>query len=491
MSFKFNSFKVSSAKGQLIVVVSEKIQFEKLNKSLKPFIDRDVEAYTKSAKFQGKPNEMLVIPTGKSKVEKVILFGVGKPKDLNEKILKEAGAKIFDLINKKNTSKASILLCDEVSAERNAQMLFGFKIRSYFYNKFITKKLDDFKCHIEQVEVLSSEHKNLEKAFERYANLAQALDLSKDLSNEPPNSLYPETFASKCKDMEKLGVKVEVLTPAEMKKLGMGALLGVAQGSTKEARLVVMKWQGAGKNEQPLAFVGKGVTFDTGGLSLKPAGAMMGMKYDMSGAAVVTGLIKYLALSKTKVNAVGVIGVVENMPDGNAQRPNDIVKSMSGQTIEVLNTDAEGRLVLADALWYTQEKFDPKLMINLATLTGAMIIALADKYAGLFSNNDKISKQLFDAGMEVDEKVWRFPLSPEYDKMMDSKIADMQNIGNTNGAGSIQAAQFLQRFVNKKSWAHIDIAGVDNVKSSSLHQGGSTAFGVQLLAKFIEEHYVQ
>jgi leucyl aminopeptidase len=298
-------------------------------------------------------------------------------------------------------------------------------------------------------------------------------------------------FANRCKQLSKLGVKVEVLGEAQMQKLGMGALLGVGQGSERESHLVVMHWNGGRKKDAPVAFVGKGVCFDSGGLSLKPAASMMGMKGDMGGAAAVTGAIRTLAARKARVNAVGVIGLVENMPDGKAQRPDDVVKSMSGQTIEVLNTDAEGRLVLADALTYTQQKFKPKFVIDLATLTGAIMVALGNENAGLFSNDDKLADRLVAAGKTSGEPVWRMPLGAGYDKAIKSKIADMKNIGGPYG-GSITAAQFLQRFVEKgQVWAHLDIAGVawQDGEQKPLTPGWATGFGVRLLDRLVAEHY--
>jgi leucyl aminopeptidase len=293
--------------------------------------------------------------------------------------------------------------------------------------------------------------------------------------------------------LEKLGVKVQILGEPQMRKLGMGALLGVGQGSIRESRLVVMQWNGGpkgrGKAAQPIAFVGKGVTFDTGGISIKPAAGMEDMKWDMGGSGVVIGLMKALAGRKAKVNVVGVVGLVENMPGANAQRPSDIVTSMSGQTIEVLNTDAEGRLVLADALHYTNDRFKPKFMVNLATLTGAIIVSLGSHHAGLFSNNDQLSERLTTAGIDVEERLWRLPLSDAYDKMINSQAADMQNIGG-RGAGSITAAQFLKRFVGKTPWAHLDIAGVTWSKADAptVPKGG-TAFGVRLLDRLVANNY--
>jgi leucyl aminopeptidase len=296
-------------------------------------------------------------------------------------------------------------------------------------------------------------------------------------------------FARRASQLSKLGVDVEVLDVKAMQKLGMGALLGVAQGSTHPGRTVIMRWNGGKRGDQPVAFIGKGVCFDTGGISIKPAGSMEDMKGDMGGAACVVGLMHALAARKAKLNVVGAIGLVENMPDGNAQRPGDIVTSMSGQTIEIINTDAEGRLVLADVLWYVAKKFKPKFMVDLATLTGAIMVALGTEYAGLFSNNDALAERLTQAGLETGERVWRMPLGPEYDKQIDSQFADMKNAGARNG-GSITAAQFLQRFVDDTPWAHLDIAGtaMGAPKSEINHSWGS-GFGVRLLERLVAEYY--
>src|SRR4051794_26791816 len=320
-----------------------------------------------------------------------------------------------------------------------------------------------------------------------YEALVEGVPPARDLVNDPANRLFPEEFANRAKSLAKSGLKVEVLGPADMKKLGMRALLGVAQGSAHEPRLVVMRWTGASRGEAPLAFVGKGVTFDTGGISIKPAAGMEDMKGDMGGAACVTGLMLALAKRKAHVNAVGVIALVENMPDGNAQRPGDIVTSMSGKTIAVLNTDAEGRLILADALWYTQDRFKPRFMVDLATLTGAILVALGKEFAGLFSNNDELAARLSEAGYATGEKVWRMPLSSEYDKMIDFELADMKNIGGRN-AGSITAAQFLQRFVNGTVWAHLDVAGtaMDSVKTP-INQSWGSGWGVRLLNRLVAD----
>jgi len=328
------------------------------------------------------------------------------------------------------------------------------------------------------------------KAFAPLEGVAEGIFRTRDVVSEPANVIYPKTFAAEARKLEKLGVKVTVLGIREMTKLGMGSLLGVGQGSARESQLVVMEWNGGKAKEAPLAICGKGVTFDTGGISIKPAAGMEDMKWDMGGAGVVLGLMEALARRKAKANVVGFCGLVENMPDGNAQRPGDIVKSMSGQTIEVLNTDAEGRLVLADLLWYAQETYKPRLVIDLATLTGAIMIALGTFHAGLFSNDDELSSRLTAAGKVVGEPLWRMPLGEEYDRMIDSDAADMKNIGNRYG-GSITAAQFIQRFVKKGTpWAHLDIAGVTWAdKAKPTVPKGATAFGVRLLERFVAEHY--
>ena len=314
--------------------------------------------------------------------------------------------------------------------------------------------------------------------------------MARDLVNEPPNVLYPEEFARRTLALKKAGCAVEILDMAALKKLGMGALLGVGQGSARESRVVVMRWNGGKKGAAPVAFIGKGVCFDTGGISIKPAAGMEDIKNDMAGAACVVGLMQALAARKARVNAVGVIGLVENMPDGNAQRPGDIVKSMSGQTIEIINTDAEGRLVLGDVLWYTKEKFKPKFMVNLATLTGAIIVALGHEYAGLFSNEDELSERLTKSGAETGEAVWRMPLSQANDKMIDSRFADMKNTGGSRYGGAITAALLLQRFVDKTPWAHLDIAGTGmDSRQNEINKSWASGWGVRLLDRLVADYY--
>ena len=409
----------------------------------------------------------------------------------------EKGGSFFTHIKQYKKVNKIDLYADSLDFENSklvsffSQFIFGFNLKSYTFNKYKTLNKEKINKKI-IFKIISSHKEKIEKKYKYYDAIKEGVFLSRDLVSEPPNVLNPKRYTEEIKKLSKFGLKVEILNEVKLKKLGMNSLLGVGQGSENETFLAIIKWNGVKSNfGKPLAFVGKGVCFDTGGISLKPARFMEEMKYDMGGSAVVVGLMKSLALRKAKVNAVGVVGLVENMPDGNAQRPGDIVKSYSGKTIEVLNTDAEGRLVLADALTYTEEKFKPKFIIDLATLTGAIIMALGEEYAGLFSNNDELSKNIFKASENVNEKVWRLPLHKNYDKLMDSPIADVQNINYAGGAGSITAAQFLQRFIlNKTPWAHLDIAGMAfSKKAANLNPGGATGFGVRLLNNLIKEHY--
>jgi len=373
-----------------------------------------------------------------------------------------------------------------------SEMLIGSLLASYKFNKY--KKNNGKKDKIKKptrVKIYSSSYSRLEKNYINVEAVSEGTTLTRNLVTEPPNVMTPPEIAKNAASLEKIGVKVTVLGEKEMSKLGMGSLLSVGRASEHESKLAIMEWKGhKNKKKKPIAFIGKGVSFDTGGVSLKPSNGMEEMKYDMGGSGVVIGLMKTLALRKAKVNAIGVVGLVENHIGNMATRPSDVVKSYSGQTIEVLNTDAEGRLVLADALWYTQEQYKPELMIDLATLTGAIIVALGDEYAGLFSNNDKLSKQLEASGVIEGEKLWRLPLNEKYDKMLNSPIADMQNITNGRGPGSITAAQFLQRFVNKVPWAHLDIAGTTWTKNAlPTSPKGATAYGVKLLNRFVNKYY--
>ena len=377
-----------------------------------------------------------------------------------------------------------------MSADQAAAIAAGIRLRAYTFDRYKTKKKDGEETALRaNVSIAVDDVAAARKAFAPNAHVVEGVITARDLVNEPPNVLFPVEFARRAAQLRKLGVVVDVLDVNAMKKLGMGALLGVAQGSTQPGRTVIMRWNGGKKGDQPVAFIGKGVCFDTGGISIKPAGSMEDMKGDMGGAACVVGLMQALAARKAKANVVGAIGLVENMPDGNAQRPGDIVTSMSGQTIEIINTDAEGRLVLADVLWYVAKKFKPKFMVDLATLTGAIMVALGTEYAGLFSNNDELAERLMKVGLATGERVWRMPLGPEYDKQIDSQFADMKNTGTRNG-GSITAAQFLQRFVDGTPWAHLDIAGTAmGAPKTEINQSWGSGFGVRLLDRLVAEHY--
>jgi len=446
--------------------------------------------------FSGKAGSVLdlVGPRGVA-AGRILLIGLGKAADLTSAGMEKAGGELLGRLEKTKESPLSVVL-DGISAskltagEAAARVAFGVKLRSYSFEKYKTKKKeDDTKRGVKSLTLMTRAAAAARKDYATLAKIADGMFLTRDLVNEPPNVLHPGEFAKRAKALSKLGVKVEVLGEAQMKKLGMGSLLGVGYGSQHESKLVIMRWSGGKAGEKPVAFVGKGVCFDTGGISLKPPAGMEDMKGDMGGAACVTGLMHALAARKAKVNVIGVIGLVENMPDGKAQRPGDIVTSMSGQTIEIINTDAEGRLVLADALWYTQNRFKPKFMVDLATLTGAIMIALGKEYAGLFSNDDKLSKQLFDAGEAVGEHVWRLPMGAAYDKQIDSRFADMKNTGGRDG-GSITAAQFLQRFVNKVPWAHLDIAGTAMASpQTATNRSWGSGWGVRLLDRLVADHY--
>ena len=420
---------------------------------------------------------------------KKTIFLVSIKKDLKTSDIESLGAKFHGYINYDKINDYFVNSDTVNSKIKNfvGYFLHGIKLKSYEFNIYKSKKN---KRHI-SVNVIGNKNKISTQNQLRFKALEEGTFFARDLVSEPGNILHPDEYAKRINSLKKFGLKINIYDEKKLKKLGMNALLGVGQGSIRGSYLVTMEWNGAKNNSKPLAFVGKGVCFDTGGISLKPAKFMEDMTYDMAGSATVVGLMKNLALRKAKINAVGVVGLVENMPGGNAQRPGDIVKSYSGKTIEILNTDAEGRLVLADALTFTEKKFKPKFMVDLATLTGAIIVSLGSEYAGLFSNDDKLSKQLLTAGEKVDEKLWRMPLHKNFDKLIDSKNADMQNINYVGGAGSTTAAQFLQRFIlNKTPWAHLDIAGMAFSKyGGALNSGGATGYGVRLLNQLIEEHY--
>ena len=468
---------------------------EEVDKLCDGMLTRAIKA---SSKFNGKAEEVLsvVAPSGVP-VDRIVLVGLGDLKALRATAMQRIGGVLTAHLNQVGATAAAIRFdgvhADKLTAgEAAAELALGARLRSYRFAKYRTKEKPEAKPTLTRLTVMTDAVSDAKGAFGVRDRIADGVFTTRDLVSEPANVLFPQSFAARCQKLAELGVEVEVLDEKKMRKLGMGALLAVGQGSTHESQLVVMQWNGApkAKDKAPLAFVGKGITFDTGGISLKPGAGMWDMKWDMGGAGVVTGLMAALAGRKAKVNVVGVVALAENMPAGDAQRPGDIVTSMSGQTIEVLNTDAEGRLVLADALWYTQDRFKPTAMIDLATLTGAMMVALGTHQAGVFANNDTLSKRLVAAGAAVGEKLWPMPVGDEYDREIDSDAADMKNIAGGRWGGAIIGAVFLQRFVNKVPWAHLDIAGVTwSDKDKPTIPRGATAFGVRLLDRFVADHY--
>jgi len=448
-----------------------------------------------ASRFEGKKDQTLLLLTPAGlKLTRLLLVGLGKAKAIDAKGAQALGGTVVAQLQGSGDAEVTLAV-DPIdgaalpAAEIAANAAFGAKLRSYRFDRYRTKEKPEDKPSLKKLVIALADQSAAKKAYQPLEAVAEGVFLTRDLASEPANIIYPESLAEQAKKLAEIGVDVEVLGEKQMKKLGMGALLGVGQGSERESQLVVMRWNGGPDDQAPLAFIGKGVTFDTGGISIKPAANMEDMKWDMGGSAVVIGLMKALALRNAKVNVVGVVGLVENMPSGTAQRPGDVVTTMSGQTVEVINTDAEGRLVLADALWYTQDRFKPQFMIDLATLTGAIIIALGDQYAGLFSNDDKLSERLVAAGKAVGEGVWRLPIDDAYDKQIKSEIADMMNVGGREG-GSITAAMFLKRFVNGVKWAHLDIAGVTwSKKDGPVSPKGATAFGVRLLDRLVADNY--
>ena len=444
----------------------------------------------KAARFKGRAGELFegFVERGGA-VVRVAIAGAGESgAEARSGNLEKAGAA---LAAKYLTSGEKSLAVDftgsGLSPEAVATVLLGLRLRAWRHDAYRTKLKDEQKRSLETVVVVGAPD-GAEAAWAVEAGLAEGVEFTRELVTEPPNKVYPISFVEKCKEAFKdTGAELTVLDEDEIARLGMGALLGVGQGSAQPSRLLAIKWNGGG-SEAPTVFVGKGVTFDTGGISLKPGAGMEDMKWDMGGAGAVAGAMLAVAKRKAKANVVGVVGLVENMPDGNAIRPSDILTSMSGQTIEVLNTDAEGRLVLGDALYWAQKEFSPKRIVDFATLTGAMVISLGHEYAGVFANDDGLADDLLKAGKTSGDRLWRFPLDPAYDKLIDSQIADMKNVG-PRPAGSITAAQFLQRFVEKgTAWAHCDIAGmVWADKPGATWDKGATGYGARLIDRFVRD----
>ncbi len=481
--------------GVLIVLCDDGLKFGPATTKALGSASGLVARAAKAERFTGKSGKSLelAVPEG-LKVSRLVVVGVGKATELTPKDVLKLGGSAMGKLPK---SAAEGLVIAELprgamTATQAADLAQGVVLRAYAFDRYKTKRKDDDQRPASvKITIAVGDVAAVRKAYESREGIAHGVRIARDLVNEPANILYPVEFARRATSLKKVGVKVEVLDIKAMTKLGMGALLGVGQGSARESRVVVMRWDGGKKHDAPVAFIGKGVCFDTGGISIKPAAGMEDMKGDMAGAACVVGLMHALAARNARVNAVGVIGIVENMPDGNAQRPGDIVTSMSGQTIEIINTDAEGRLVLADVLWYTAKRFKPKFMIDLATLTGAIIVALGQEYAGMFSNDDKLCERLTKAGEATGELVWRMPLSPTYDKMIDSKFADMKNTGGSRWGGAITAAQFIQRFVaDKTPWAHLDIAGTGfDSRQNEINKSWGSGWGVRLLDRLVADHY--
>lgn len=487
--------------GALALLLVEDAALTGIAAELDTALDGGLTRALAAAPFKGRRGESAVLLAPGAGLDRVVAIGVGKAAEITTHHAEAAGAKAAAALQKDNTAA---LAGDGLDPAMLAHAALGARLRCYRFDKYRTTLKPEQKPKLAALTILSADTPDVRTAFKPLEAVAKGVELTRDLVSEPANILTPEELAERTRALKALGVKIEIFDRRDMEKLGFGALLGVAQGSATEPRMVVMQWLGAsqpgtaaksGKKtkvapKDPVVFVGKGVTFDTGGISIKPAAGMEDMKWDMAGAGTVVGLMAALAGRKARVDAVGLVGLVENMPSGTAQRPGDVVTSCSGQTIEVLNTDAEGRLVLADVLWYAQKRFAPRFMVDLATLTGAIIVALGHENAGMFANDDTLAERLAEAGKTTGETVWRMPLGDAYDKQIDCDIADMKNIGGGRAGGSITAAQFLQRFVNKTPWAHLDIAGMAwSGKDGAVAPKGATGYGVRLLDRLVADHY--
>ncbi|MXP65515.1 leucyl aminopeptidase [Roseomonas sp. M0104] len=482
--------------GALVLPLAEGFTLSGLAKEADEATGGAIARGLEAAGFKGRKGQSCTLWAPGGHLSRVVAVGLGAAPE--ERGAEAAGGAAWPLVS---GEPEAMVAAEGLNAALAAALAFGARLRSYRFDRYRTKESAEDKPKLVRLTVASTEPEAARAAHAPLSAVADGVFLARDLVSEPPNVLFPEEMAERCRKLEKLGVEVEILGPKALKELGFGALLGVAQGSAREPRVVVMQWKGASKAGKgdgngkagPVAFIGKGVTFDTGGISIKPAAGMEDMKFDMAGAGAVIGAMAALAGRRAKVDAVGLVGLVENMPSGTAQRPGDVVKSLSGQTVEVINTDAEGRLVLADVLWYARERFRPRFMVDLATLTGAIIVALGHEHAGLFSNDDDLAQKLAAAGTAVGEALWRMPLGEAYDKALKSDIADMKNVGGRPG-GSVTAAQFIQRFIDTREgpmpWAHLDIAGTAwATKDSATVPKGATAFGVRLLDRLVAEHY--
>ncbi len=488
----------TSRRGVLVVTATADGGLSRTGTAVDESMDGAIRKAMGSGRFSGKKGQVLEFPAPAGlKGSRLLVVGLGKAADVAAPAMEAAGSAVAGRLATSGETEVAVAV-DPVegskidAAEAAARLAYGAKLGGYRFDRYRTKLEDDKKPSLKSVVVMSRDAAGARKAYAPLDSVAGGVFMTRDLVSEPANVKYAETIAGDARGLRTLGVKVEAIGERRMQQMGMGALLGVNQGSGREAKLLVMRWDGAPRRagQRPVAFIGKGVTFDTGGISIKPSGGMEDMKWDMAGAGAVIGAMRALAARKARANVVGVCGLVENMPSGTAQRPGDVVTSMSGQTIEVINTDAEGRLVLADALWYTQKRFRPRAMIDLATLTGAIIVSLGHVHAGLFSDDDELANALIEAGKSEGETVWRLPIGDRYDKDIDSDIADMKNVGAGRAAGSITAAQFLKRFANGVPWAHLDIAGMAwSSKARPTVPKGATGFGVRLLDRLVADNY--
>ena len=485
--------------GDILVSVTERKELSVMAQQLDDQTGGAISrAMAVSPRFTGGKGQSLpILAPGSGQYGRILLIGLGQGEQVTDRTVEEAGGKVIELLQQMGVETLTIDAVPPPDVTLGggvfaARMVQGMRLRSWRFDTYRSaESMRDGKVSkISELTVLTDDAGQAAESDTPLREIAEGVFLARQLVSDPPNILYPESFADRMEALVEIGLSVEILGPDDMKRLGMNALLGVAQGSVREPRIAILSWQGGRQGDAPIALIGKGVTFDSGGLSLKPPGGMEDMKWDMGGAGTVSGVMRALAGRKARANVIGLLGLTENMPSGSAQRPGDIVRSISGQTIEVLNTDAEGRLVLADVLWYAQNRFAPRLMIDLATLTGAMIIALGHEWAGLFSNDDVLAGRLLAVGELVGERLWRMPLDESFDRKMDSDAADMKNISGSRAGGSITAAQFLQRHVNQVTWAHLDIAGmVWSKKDAPLYGKGATGYGVRLLDRFIAEYH--
>ena len=498
MSVKVSFVSTSVTKKDLVIVIlDESMELGKNIASLDKEYNGIISSSVNEKKLNKKKGSSLHLFANKGKnIQEILLYCVGDIKNYNIDKADRIGGSVFALISKTISNLTIYIEPNKkhkiIHEDLAARIVHGMQLRSYTFYKYKIKNKNKHNFALKEIEIITKDSSLAKKYYAPLKSLEEGVYLTRNLVSEPANILTPKTLAEEAVKLKALGIKVEVLKLAQIKRLKMGALLGVAMGSANEPRVVSMTWNGTkNRNSKPeVCFVGKGVTFDTGGISIKPSGGMQDMKWDMGGSGVVIGLMKALAGRKAKVNISAVVGLVENMPSGKAQRPGDVVIASSGHSIEVINTDAEGRLVLADAVTYAINKFKPKRLIDLATLTGAVIVSLGPQRAGLFSNNDELANNIFNSGEKTGEKVWRLPVGEEYDDDIKSDIADMHNVGSGRGAGATSGAKFIEQFVQNIPWAHLDIAGVTWAKSSSeLYPAGGTAFGVRLLNTYVKDFF--